>query len=222
MTCWNNFNRWNVYQSFGVTSTHSTECNWCFIVFFFSFQHSSNCSKKMRLGIHLILRAVGVWLIIIINSVQIESAGRELPCNFMDSINITDGTTQHNKSIIFNGITFSEHQYAYVHETKSNQTYPRGCLCDMKPCLRLCCPYGSIFERSANGMSSCRNHEAAAQFENEIYAEDPNAKNLLVNHHFGYVDDRPCKDLYSISEYKITKVNWIACISSNYNFFYTI
>lgn len=162
----------------------------------------------MRVEIHSI--PVGVWLIIIIELMSMQGGGasgsRELPCHFLDSINITDGTPQQDKSIIFDGITFTEDQYAYVLKNESNRTYPRGCLCNLKPCLRLCCPYGSIFERTTDGMSSCRSHEAATQFENEIQAEDRNAKNRLVNHHFGYVNDRPCEDLYGIAEYQITDV----------------
>lgn len=160
----------------------------------------------MRPGIHSRPRAVGVWLIIIIELINIRSGGasRELPCHFLDSINITNGTQQQDKSIKFNGITFAEDQYAYVLDNQSNQTYPRGCLCNIKPCLRLCCPYGSIYER--NGTSPCRSHEAATQFENEIQAEDQNAKNRLVNHHFGYIIGRPCLDMYGIDEYKITDV----------------
>lgn len=72
--------------------------------------------------------------------------------------------------------------------------------------IRLCCPYGTIHERLANGEKGCRKHEVATEFENEINVENSNVKALLENHHFGYVDDRPCNKFYLAENYTMTHV----------------
>lgn len=137
---------------------------------------------------------------------------RELPCKFLDSINITDGVMQSDKSIIFDETKYTMNQYSRINYILDNETqhipvepYLRGCLCNIKPCIRLCCPYGSIHV-NANGEKGCRKHDVAHQFESEIHAENSNVKALLENHAFGYVDDRPCSKFYLAENYTMTNV----------------
>lgn len=141
------------------------------------------------------------------------SIDHELPCNFLDSINITGGAVQPDNSIIFGDTRFTENQYSridYVIDNGTNQVpvepYLRGCLCNIKPCIRLCCPYGTIHVRLSNGEKGCRQHEAATEFEREIHAENSYVKTLLENHYFGYVDDRPCNKFYLAENYTMTHV----------------
>lgn len=162
-----------------------------------------------------------MWLIVVIigsilldcsdGSIRIDG---ELPCHYLDSINITDGALQYDNSIIFRDTKFTENQYARIDYMLDNGTnhisvepYLRGCLCNIKPCIRLCCPYGTIYERLPNGGKVCRKHEMATKFESEIHDEDAYVKALLENQHFGYVDDRPCNRFYIAENYTMTHVN---------------
>lgn len=75
--------------------------------------------------------------------------GLLLPCKFEDSINITGGTILSDTSILFDGIKYSKENfgtfYSTVNRTKINVNASlRGCPCNIKPCLRLCCPLGSF------------------------------------------------------------------------------
>lgn len=89
-----------------------------------------------------------MWLIIVIiglvpiNFGDASSVDRELPCHFLDSINITDGALQSDHSIIFGDIKFTENQYSRIDYILDNGTNPitvepylRGCLCNIKPCI---------------------------------------------------------------------------------------
>lgn len=182
-----------------------------------------------------------MWLIaVIIGLLSIVSCnetsrGRELPCHFLDSINITDGAMQSDKSIIFGGTTFNEDQYSLVDYKLDNGTQPipiephlRGCLCNIKPCIRLCCPYGSIHQRLPSGGIGCQKQDTPVNFEKDIHVENSNVKRLLENHHFGYVIDRPCNKFYIAEDYTMTSVmkqiDWIQSnrvwMSLNLTFFH--
>lgn len=157
-------------------------------------------------------------IVIIIGLISLDysngsSIDRELPCHFLDSINITDGALQSDNSIIFRDTKFVENQYARINYILDNGTNPipvepylRGCLCNIRSCIRLCCPYGTIYERLPNGGKTCRKHELATKFESEIHTEDQNVKTLLEKHHFGYVEDRPCPRFYVGENYTMTHV----------------
>lgn len=165
-------------------------------------------------------QTTNMWLIVvvIIGLISLDcsngsSIGRELPCHFLDSINITGGALQSDNSIIFRDTKFTENQYSridYILDNETNQIpvepYLRGCLCNIKPCIRLCCPYGQIYERLSNGEKKCRKHDVATEFESEIHGENSYVKTLLENHHFGYVDDRPCNRFYIAENYTMTHV----------------
>lgn len=158
-------------------------------------------------------------LIAIIGLIAIDcgialSVDRELPCEYLDSVNITGGALQSDNSIIFGDTKFNENHYSRINYILDNGTQPipvapylRGCLCKIKPCIRLCCPYGTVHERLPNGEKGCRKHDAAREFETEIYAENAYVKTLLENHYFGYVDDRPCNKFYLAENYTMTNVN---------------
>lgn len=157
----------------------------------------------------LIVVLIGLLSVVCCNG---SSSDHELPCNFLDSINITDGALQSDNSIIFRDTKFIENQYARIDYLVDNgsrisvEPHLRGCLCNIRSCIRLCCPYGTIYERLPTGEKMCRKHELATEFTKEIHTEDSNVKTLLEKNHFGYVDDRSCSQLYIGENYTMTHV----------------
>ena len=123
----------------------------------------------------IILIAAIIYLIVNLRS------GHKLPCNYLDSINITDGKLQPDSSIIFNDITYPKDQYFdinYILQNGSkthinvNSTYRRGCLCNIKPCIRLCCPAGVFYnnvkfkcQRHANELAKHLEHDVLDQYK---------------------------------------------------------
>lgn len=146
---------------------------------------------------------------------QISLVEFNLPCNFIDSINITDGILQSNKSILFNGILFPKDQYAKVNYNKRNgnsaitivEPYIRGCPCNIKECIRLCCPFGSFVDSMTfNGEFTCNKNEAAKNIKSEILLDNNQTIILDLPQHFSFID-RACKRHFYADDFQITQVN---------------
>lgn len=145
-------------------------------------------------------------------------ANHELPCNYLDSIDISDGVVQANLSIIYGDIEFKVNNYGVINyilnddmEFIAVKPYFRGCPCQIKPCIRLCCPHGSFFhtfEYNADQKQPnmiCRNHSAANNFMVEILHENNETETLNLDQNFTYVN-RICKSHYYARKFNITKV----------------
>lgn len=191
---------------------------WKKFIIFAIFRAGQRETHSMRSGIYLIPHKVGVWLIVLIGLLWINwtdaySGTHELPCQYLDSINITDGTSQSDESILFDNITFTKDQYSVLNYMLENGTervtvkpYLRGCLCNTRPCIRLCCPFGSITDRTMKEKKKCRPHEMATQFASQVEAINDDTKKMLLNHSFRYVDDIPCPNFYASKHFKIAQV----------------
>lgn len=139
----------------------------------------------------------------------------ELPCDFLDSINITDGILYSNNSIIFDDMEFPAGQYVkldyeFEHgiEKVKVKPYTRGCICNRMPCIRLCCPHGSIQVK----FDECQPYEAASRLR-VFGARYQNQQEKVVefNHYFAFIDGYPCNRLYEIDDlYIITAVRYIS------------
>lgn len=155
--------------------------------------------------------------------------GHNLPCDYLDSINITDGTLQPDTSVTYNNITYPPDQYFDIDyvlrngsktHIKVQSSYRRGCLCNIKPCVRLCCPAGVLF---SNRKNRCHHHinQSAEHFEHEVLDKDNATENWVLEDHFAFVYDRPCGGRFIVDDggYNITNVNrrnifsYFACLS---------
>lgn len=154
-----------------------------------------------------------VIVVCLLKSIDGFLLGQKLQCHFQDSINITDGKHFPNKSIIHNGIEFPKDHYAMVNHilngSKSVRVNPhaRGCPCLEKPCVRLCCPFGSYvssmeFEKEV----VCSENEAAKKVQVRI-TDDHNQSSIInLNQHFGHVN-RICNTHYMLDNHTINNVN---------------
>lgn len=144
-------------------------------------------------------------------------SGRELPCDFFDSVDISAGIHHSNKSITFDGIEYLEKNYAEINYILKDENkpikvkpYPRGCSCSIRPCIRLCCPYGSMLETVtfSNGTQNveCSKNAAAMNLESEVIHENNETTVLKLDQHFAYVD-RLCKNHFYAGDFKVTDVN---------------
>lgn len=158
---------------------------------------------------------MGVWLLIIglgltcVNLCDSHSVSNDLPCNFLDSINITDGVRQTNGSILYDGVLFEDDQYAQINYTLKNgsnmfpaEQHIRGCLCTYdRPCVRFCCTPEAAKDKTYD---FCHLHENVKDFEGKILDENNQTKSVKFNDHFKYIDNFPCEYLYFADEYQIT------------------
>lgn len=151
----------------------------------------------------IIVSLPAIW-----SSASSGSVLSDLPCHFYDSINITSGTLQPNNSILYDGNQFSEKQYALIDYTlKSGDTrisvapHYRGCLCDFKPCIRFCCPFGSVTVKNTKTKTKkCQPYEAARHLESEILDHNNETKRVRFDEHFAIFSGKPCKSTYTADE----------------------
>lgn len=168
------------------------------------------------MGIYIIV-LIGFSFLLRSNAFQasdIELTSK-LPCDFLDTINITDGTYFPNKSIVFNGVEFRKELYAKInfvdlrtHKIITVDPHIRGCLCSIRPCLRFCCPEGTFLEFSGeNGKCSPKNVTTQIHSLNVL---NPNNKTkpVKMEDHFGVVHNFPCKKIFLPSQqFQITHVS---------------
>lgn len=142
---------------------------------------------------------------------------RDLPCGFSESVNITDGTKLDNGHILHNGVVYPKELYAKINyemdysgkTRKTVQPYVRGCLCHIKPCIRLCCPHGYYVDLEQLSDEKCRKHDAAKNVISNIIDQYNHTVSIALDDHFGFVDDRPCHKYYFADSYMITHVIFI-------------
>lgn len=117
-----------------------------------------------------------------------------VPCKYLDSINITNGKKNTDGSITFDGIRFGRgdyglYDYVIVNGNTRNPAQPhlRGCPCKKKPCVSLCCPRGSIYSNEAG----CMKPETFST-PTEIWNDKNVTATVEMFEHFGYVQNKPC------------------------------
>lgn len=166
------------------------------------------CWLSILIGIH----CLGVFSV-----VSASESTNILPCEYADSFNITRGILQPNNSYIFNGVEYPEGHYATINYTIFDgkiipqQPYIRGCVCNVKKCIRYCCPYGSYLELK-NGAGRCQHHKEAKHIEGEIVNQNNETKRIKYHEHFAILHTYPCKSFEMPGEqYSVTHVsifNW--------------
>lgn len=163
------------------------------------------------------MSSTNIWLILLNGIISVSST--KLPCLYFESINITNGISQQQQqpqqqqvqnrsSIIFDGIEFRSNQYAIVDYTEDdgriNVTEPhlRGCLCEIKPCYRLCCSNEQITVNNdtiKNLESKC--NEELNQIENENYDETSRYIYLLLGYTIINFDNKICLPFFLKAEF---------------------
>lgn len=108
---------------------------------------------------------------------------------------------QSNGSILFDGIDFPRHQYTVLNyfvddgERIATSPYLRGCLCNIKPCFRLCCANKLIKENTKKLDENC--NEELTQMEGEVFDEMNRFVNLVLNSEQSiHLKNRTCKQFY--------------------------
>lgn len=174
--------------------------------------------KRHTMGVLLIFGIVLTFL----NSNNALYINDELPCDFRDSINITNGQLQLDGARIHDGTIYPKEQYALVKYVIVDgrirvpvKSHYRGCPCNVKPCISLCCPLGSFVRTSHLERGSilqkipCYDHPAAQNYEYDVV--DQNNQTHLTNHQklnelFSFVMLQSPIKFYKIRNFRITNV----------------
>ncbi|CRK99458.1 CLUMA_CG012609, isoform A [Clunio marinus] len=117
------------------------------------------------------------------------------PCSFFDTMNITSGKQDQNGNFNFNGEIFKKGTFATYNYTIENFTdlvaaepHIRGCVCNSKPCIRLCC-----IDEEADENSTCISTNVLSVPTHD----EPEEINLSGNT-YGVLVGRPCPVMYKL------------------------
>lgn len=167
-----------------------------------------NSNKLHWLNILIAIHCLGV-----LNAASTFDPINILPCDYNDSLNITNGILQSNKSYILNGVEYPEGHYAKINYTIFDKKiipqkpYIRGCICNVKNCIRFCCPFGTYLELK-NHVGKCSRHEAAKNIQGDILHQNNETKRIKYHDHFAILHAYPCKNFNMQDEqYSITHVS---------------
>lgn len=177
--------------------------------------------KKQSIGIKMDkskvvtdTKMIRVFVMVLIGFISTSLCAKsELPCHLLDSVDITDGIRQPDGSILYGDIMYPTNQYAHVDYTVENGvpmtddfSHIRGCACNIKPCLRLCCPFGT-YRMQENETITCIPHPGAHNLSDVVLNENNERQILNLDHHFAWISDGdPCKSMYPSEDYQITHV----------------
>lgn len=142
-----------------------------------------------------------------------------LPCDFQDSMNITNGILQSDGAIIFNGTKYSKEQFAeidyiVVNESKREAVEPhfRGCPCNVRPCIRLCCPLGQFIDNKTlrPGLIlqqiPCYNHPRAKDYQSEVFDQNHQSEVVKLDDRFSFAVQMLPVKFFKPNNYRLTDV----------------
>ncbi|XP_017066430.1 probable G-protein coupled receptor Mth-like 10 isoform X2 [Drosophila eugracilis] len=130
-----------------------------------------------------------------------------VPCNFYDTVNLTGHTVFKNGSYDYYGTIVPANlvgRYDYIHKSLTERVevpeHVRGCVCKLKACLNICCPWRHIFDTELDGC-------VIDQKDNHTWPDPPmlnvtfrNESTLLVHmfQQFAIQSFRPCPKMFSL------------------------
>uniref|UniRef100_A0A182PLA5 G-protein coupled receptors family 2 profile 2 domain-containing protein n=1 Tax=Anopheles epiroticus TaxID=199890 RepID=A0A182PLA5_9DIPT len=127
----------------------------------------------------------------------VRSSVCSLPCDFIDSVNITDGQRLPNDEILHNGVIYNktyyrviDYEYVDYATKKYVPNYIRGCLCAVRICVRLCCG-----EREYLGKRCTPTDEYLPVLVNVSATETIDLRNHSL---YGFLYGKPCEQVYEL------------------------
>lgn len=165
------------------------------------------------LSIRLGTFVVAVLLVISCQYVSTELKFNNLmgPCDFIDTINITSGHKDINGNFIYNGDTFHKGLYAEYNYVVENFTeklmvepHIRGCLCSLKPCIRLCCIADENEPKDQSNLKPCIGGETIT-----VPFEDGEDLDIMLNGgDYGIIVGKPCVSMYKAEPEEYPDDSW--------------
>lgn len=137
-----------------------------------------------------------------------------LPCDFLDSVNITSGIRDSAGNIIHNNILYKPKYYRvidYYYEDFSQKKfvaeYTRGCPCAVRLCVRMCCPHKHVF----NGkLCVPTDGPLEVMVNTTLYNSQRNYElvDLAQNPMYGFLYGKPCQFVYRLDPAAVEADEW--------------
>lgn len=133
------------------------------------------------------------------------------PCNFLHTVNITSGHLDqngnyHHKGNVYKQGTFAEYNYIVENLTEvvKVKNHVRGCLCDKKECIRLCC----ISDQKND--TKCIGGDTLTVPTRD---DDEEIINLNANR-YGVLVGRPCGRMFKLEPQDYSYDKWYFVVSA--------
>lgn len=128
-----------------------------------------------------------------------------LPCDFIDSINITDGMRDVLGNIVHNNILYKPKYYRtidYDYEDFSTKKfvneYIRGCPCAVRLCVRMCCPQGTVMY-DYQCLPTVNKLEVLVNTTLFNVQRNFEVVDLTENSMYGFLYGKPCESVYELN-----------------------
>ncbi|SPP84809.1 blast:Probable G-protein coupled receptor Mth-like 10 [Drosophila guanche] len=132
--------------------------------------------------------------------------GLHVPCTFFDTVNLTGYTPFPNGSYSYEGVLIPSHlvgQYNYIYrdlvERVDVDWHPRGCICRLKACLNICCPWGQVYN---SDKAQCINDTTDTRIWPEpvmnVTFDNSSTQPVNIFKQFAVQSFRPCPKMFSL------------------------
>lgn len=152
------------------------------------------CGHQKRIKNYVI-----ILLLALINWCECYGNNSNVPCNFWETVNITNGIRNDDGSITHNRITYTEQDYAEFNYTFLNKTHRkdvephlRACTCNDKPCVRLCCEPGQVYRPGIR----CHPYKGAFDVPIDVYKGHNEVAKVQLEEYFSHTWSKPCDQVY--------------------------
>ncbi|XP_041769481.1 G-protein coupled receptor Mth2-like isoform X1 [Anopheles merus] len=137
----------------------------------------------------------------------VRSSVCSLPCDFIDSVNITDGERLPNDEIRHNGVIYNKTYYRVIDYDYQDfatkryvPNYVRGCLCAVRICVRLCCG-----EHEYLGKRCTHTDDYLPILVNVSATEAVDLRNHSL---YGFLYGKPCEQVYELLPEESSADEW--------------
>lgn len=133
-----------------------------------------------------------------------ERNGIHTKCSFFDTVNVTGYPYFANGSYDYNGTIIPRDHvgtFDYIYKDLVDRVdvapHVRGCICKIKPCINICCPWGEIYNNTG-----CERDTNATQKWPEplmnVTMQDGTVQRVNIYEHFVVQSFRPCTEMFSL------------------------
>uniref|UniRef100_A0A1B0BKK1 Methuselah N-terminal domain-containing protein n=1 Tax=Glossina palpalis gambiensis TaxID=67801 RepID=A0A1B0BKK1_9MUSC len=134
--------------------------------------------------------------------VSAAAADHKEPCNYSDTVNITDGLRLKDGSYSFEGLLISHnltaaYNYKVVDGIQhSAPKHMRGCVCHLKSCITFCCPPKLHYNESLQNCSANEEHTYSRQMHIDVKFYTGIEDKVNINDKFIIRYEFGCKNKY--------------------------
>ncbi|KRG07652.1 G-protein coupled receptor Mth2 isoform X1 [Drosophila mojavensis] len=133
-----------------------------------------------------------------------ERNGIHIKCSFFDTVNLTGYPSFPNGSYNYEGVIIPSHYvgtFDYIYKDLVDRIdvtpHVRGCICKLKPCINICCPWGQIYN-----YTECQKDTNTKQKWPEplinVTLNNGSVQSVNIYEQFVVQSFRPCTEMFSL------------------------